>query len=72
MAVENYRYDVLLGMPWNVEMKPLLNYEAQNIEVDGQQLQILKGQEDEIQVCNIGLKTFRSLMPRKKRRLRRL
>lgn len=68
-AVADCRYDVLLGMPWHKEMRPVVDYAIPSVVVDGEPLPQAsrKGSVAEnVQVTNLGVKKFRSLL-RKKR-----
>lgn len=65
-TVEHCRYFVLLGMPWNVANKPLLDYEIQIVKVGGLQLPRMKKEDSHIRVTNMGVKKFRSMLRKKK------
>lgn len=67
-AVADANYDILLGMPWHIDMKPVVNYETRKVSVAGQLLPVRCVPDDsEIRVTNIGVKKFRSLLRRRSR-----
>lgn len=66
-AVADCRYDVLLGMPWHVEVQPEVDYSGPNVVVQGEVLPKLPQQDcgHNIKVTNLGVKKFRSLLRKK-------
>lgn len=66
-AVAQTRYDVLLGMPWHKENNPNINYSTKEVLVDGIQLPRDPTEEEaRVEVTNIGVKKFRSILRKKK------
>lgn len=66
-AISNTRYDVLLGMPWHEQNNPNINYQIKEVNVNGNNLpKVQKQHTEKIEISNIGVKKFRSLL-RKKR-----
>ena len=63
-AVADCRYDVSLGMPWYIQAKPEVDYSLPRITVDGESLPQMpvKVRNGEVQVTNLGVKKFRSLL----------
>ena len=70
-TVADCRCDVLLGMPWNLENKPTVDYAVPSVSVEGVSLP-LRGfafdSERRIKVTNIGVKSFRRLVGKKHKR----
>lgn len=63
--VANCRYDVMLGMPWHVENNPRVDYDSGKIWVGNTELPSAREFAHVIQVQNIGVKKFRSLLKKK-------
>ena len=64
-AVANCRYDVLLGMPWHVECKPMIRYEIPTVAVADQHLPVEVDDSSGPVISNIGVKKFRSMLRKK-------
>jgi hypothetical protein len=61
-VVANCRYDVLLGMPWNVASNPRVSYTAQEVQLNDGALPVSTGAEEfgrVAKVHNMNIKRFR-------------
>lgn len=57
-------------MPWHEEYRPKINYETKDVEINGKKLRREKnGYDNEIQIGNIGVRKFRSLLRKNKNNL---
>lgn len=65
-VVANCRYDMLLGMPWHEFTNPDTDYIKKTVRVGDILLPISSCCDDQVKVCNIGVKKFRSLLKKKK------
>ena len=66
--VANCRYDVLLGMPWHVEIKPKIDYEKKNFMVGNSDVQNeRKAIATHAEIENISIKQFRKLVSKNDR-----
>ena len=69
--VADCRYNVLLGMPWQLEKNPTVDYAVPSVAVDGVSLPLREfsfDSERRIKVTNIGMKRFRRLIGKKHKR----
>ena len=64
-AVANCRYDVLLGMPWHIDVQPRIDYGIPEVEVADKFLPLERNQCSRVSISNIGVKKFRSLLRKK-------
>lgn len=65
--VADCRYDILLGMPWNVQCKPKIDYVTGSLRVDGADLPTTRDRGASVKIHNLGVKKFRSLLRKKKK-----
>lgn len=61
MAVD-CRYDVILGMTWNIDNKAIADYGKQVVKVNGRLITVPKALNRGCKVSNFGVKKFRSLL----------
>lgn len=64
--VADCRYDILLGMPWNVDCRPSVDYKSKTIKIGNNTLPTYAERNRSVKVCNMGVKKFRSLLRKKK------
>ena len=68
-AIADCRYDVLLGMPWHEHFSPKVDYTDRTVMVDGKPLPIMESnghkRKPTVEITNIGVKKFRSLLRKK-------
>lgn len=67
-VIADIRYDIILGIPWHESQKPKIDYEPQEVRVDGKLLPVHNhGRSPEIIVSNLGVKKFRKLLRKRKK-----
>ena len=65
-VVDDCRYDVLLGMPWHVENKPLVDYKNQRVRIGDLVLAAPPEAEASLRVQHISVKKFRKICRRQR------
>lgn len=66
-AISDIHYDVILGMPWHIQVEPNISYGTRTITVDKNILPTKKlEKEPTVSITNIGAKRFRSILRKKK------